>query len=321
MTTHAPSPVHRSIRVPVAPARAFEIFTGSMRDWWHPSLSVNPTRAPIADIILEPQVGGRWYERGTDGSEWEWARVLVWEPARRLVVDWHPEGRSTEVEVCFDGPAPRATNVTLIHRGFEHFGEGAEHARAMHDDAWRDLLGRFTTMVEEHGPVHPDDLATGRAGRVAARAVTDGDTILATVDIPAAPVRIFRALTTVETEQWWGAPDTYRVTEWQSDLRVGGRWSLVVRLPDGGVFPAGGEYLHIDAPHRVTLTRHYDFDYPELGRRDTTVTYRLDPIRTGTRVTVRQDGFAGLRGAADHHAEGWVGFLDYLVDHVRAEAR
>lgn len=106
---------------------------------------------------------------------------------------------------------------------------------------------------------------------------------------------------------------------WHADVRVGGRWSLVVRLPDGAAFPASGEFLEIDAPHRVVQTRRYDWDYPELGRRDTTVTYRLDPISTGTRVTVRQDGFAGLRGPADHHAEGWEGFLGYLADHVRTE--
>ncbi|HEX6814622.1 MAG TPA: SRPBCC family protein, partial [Gemmatimonadaceae bacterium] len=91
-------------------------------------------------------------------------------------------------------------------------------------------------------------------------------------------------------------------------------------LADGSIFPASGEYLAIEAPRRIVLTRRYDWDYPELGRRDTTVTYVLDPIPAGTRLTVRQDGFAGLRGPADHHADGWLGFLAYLGQYVRSTA-
>jgi hypothetical protein len=61
-----------------------------------------------------------------------------------------------------------------------------------------------------------------------ARAVTDGDTILGGVDVKTTPERAFRALNTEELERWWGSPDTYRMTEWKADLRVGGRWSVLV---------------------------------------------------------------------------------------------
>jgi uncharacterized protein YndB with AHSA1/START domain len=37
-----------------------------------------------------------------------------------------------------------------------------------------------------------------------ARAITDGDIVLATVDVAATPERVFRALTTDEAERWWG---------------------------------------------------------------------------------------------------------------------
>src|SRR5438128_1430296 len=108
-----------------------------------------------------------------------------------------------------------------------------------------------------------------------ARAVTDGDTILATVDITAPPEHVFRALTTEEAERWWGSPDTYRVTDWKADVRVGGLRSLVVRRPDGSSFPASGKFLEIDAPSKIVKTRKYDWDCPVLGRRDSTVTYSL----------------------------------------------
>lgn len=312
----AVSPIRRSIHVPVAPARAFEAFTAHVADWWNRAYTANPTRAPITDIVFETNTGGRWYERGADGSECEWARLLVCTPPHRLVLDWHVAGRSTELEVRFDGPAPRRTDITVTHSGFESFGNDAERVRTAHDDGWDDLLKRLAGFLQTSRQA---DAARTECSSPTPRSVTDGETVLATMDLPASPERIFRALTTEETEQWWGAPDTYRVTAWQSDLKVGGRWSVSIRLADGSLFPASGEYLSIDAPHRMIQTRRYDWDYPELGQRDTTVTYLLDPIASGTRVTVRQDGFAGLRGPADHHAEGWEAFLRYLADYVAGE--
>ncbi|MBX6331269.1 MAG: SRPBCC domain-containing protein [Gemmatimonadaceae bacterium] len=312
--TPGATPIRRSVHVAVEPARAFDLFTTHVGAWWNPIYSGNPTKAPIANVVLEARVGGRWYERGTDGSECEWARVLACEPPSRLLLDWHIAGQPTELEVTFAAPAPRRTDVTIVHRGFEAFGAGAERTRASHETSWEDLLERFAAEVAREVHARPES-----GDGPAPRAVTDGETVLATMDMRATPERIFRALTTSETEAWWGAPDTYQATAWTSDLRVGGRWSVDIRLADGSTFPAGGEYLEIDAPRRVVHTRRYDWDYPELGRRDTTVTYLLEPIDDGTRVTVRHDGFAGLRGPADHHVDGWKGFLQYLARYVDGE--
>jgi uncharacterized protein YndB with AHSA1/START domain len=161
---------------------------------------------------------------------------------------------------------------------------------------------------------------TTDSSRRAPRAVTDGDTILATADVAMPPERVFRALTTDEVERWWGSADTYRVTDWTVDLRVGGRWSLVVRRPDGNTFPAGGKFLEIDAPRKIVQTRQYEWDFPVLGRRETTVAYRLDPIAAGTRVTVRHEGFAGLREPAAEHAAGWERFLGWLDAYPRPDS-
>ena len=149
-----------------------------------------------------------------------------------------------------------------------------------------------------------------------ARAVADGDTILATVDLSAAPESVFRALTSKETERWWGSPDTYRVTDWKAELIIGGRWSLVVRRPDGNIFPASGKFLEVATPGKIVQTRKHDWDFPVLVRRDTTVTYRLDPISNGTRITVRHDGFVGLREPADEHSAGWERFLSWLAAYL-----
>jgi uncharacterized protein YndB with AHSA1/START domain len=145
-----------------------------------------------------------------------------------------------------------------------------------------------------------------------ARAVTDGDMILATMDIAMPPERVFQALNTDEVERWWGSADIYRMTEWKSDLRVGGRWSVLPIGADGSKHPAGGEFLEIDGPRKIVFTRKYEWDFPVLGQRVTTVTYLLDPIETGTRVTIRHEGFAGLRVPAELHAEGWERVLGWL---------
>ncbi len=152
------------------------------------------------------------------------------------------------------------------------------------------------------------------------RALTDGDTVLATIDIAAPPERIFTAMHTDEVEQWWGSPDTYAMRDWRADLVPYGRWSAtIVKPPDDQRLATSGVFLAIDRPGRVVLTRRYEFDYPQFGWRDTIVTYLLAPTPTGTRVTVRQDGFAGATEAADHHAFGWERYLGWLREYCEAK--
>jgi uncharacterized protein YndB with AHSA1/START domain len=148
-----------------------------------------------------------------------------------------------------------------------------------------------------------------------ARAVTDGATVLAAVDVEASAERAFEALNSAEVERWWGAPGLYIMRGWRSDLRVGGQWRVDVCFDDGAVLQAGGEYLAVEAPHRVNLTRRYDWDHPTLGRSVTKVTYRFDPTGSGTRVTVRQDDFGSVETAREH-AAGWERTLDFLCDHL-----
>jgi uncharacterized protein YndB with AHSA1/START domain len=151
--------------------------------------------------------------------------------------------------------------------------------------------------------------------------MTNGETIMASADIGVPPERVFSALVTDEMQRWWGAADTYRMTQWSADLRVGGRWSVVVKTVDGRRLPAGGEFLEIEAPRRIVLTRRYDWDHPTLGRHETRVAYLLEPIAAGTRLTICHGGFAGLGQAAAEHAEGWGQVLGWLQAYVSAGSR
>jgi uncharacterized protein YndB with AHSA1/START domain len=112
----------------------------------------------IAETVLEPRVGGRIYDRGTDGSECAWADVLAYEPPDRIVFSWNigptwqvetdPERRS-EVEVRFIAEAPDRTRVELEHRNIDRHGESWEGVRAgvASPDGWPLYLRRFGEVL------------------------------------------------------------------------------------------------------------------------------------------------------------------------------
>ena len=153
-------------------------------------------------------------------------------------------------------------------------------------------------------------MTTTTEKKSSARAIADvgAGMLFATVDIAATPERVFRALTTDEVTRWWGSPDTYRTTLWVGDLRVGGKWRTEGASADGKPFQVSGEFLEVDPPRKVAFTWRADWD----GNNLTTVTYRLEPIEGGTRVTLRHEGFQGRREACEGHTTGWERVLRLL---------
>ena len=153
------------------------------------------------------------------------------------------------------------------------------------------------------------------------RAVADGGggTIIATAEVAAPPERIFRALTTDEVERWWGAAGFYRWTGWQADLRVQGQWSVTVIFEDGSTNGGSGEFVEIEAPRKIVMTRRFE-QHPLQGARETTIAYRLDPVVAGTRVTVRDEGYIGRSEAAYGNAEHWERVLGWLGAYMESTA-
>jgi len=155
--------------------------------------------------------------------------------------------------------------------------------------------------------------------RQSARAVADlsEGVILATVEVAAAAERVFRALTDPnEIPRWWGSPDTYRTEEWSADLRVGGRWRARGRMADGRAFSVEGEYLELDPPRKLVKTWKPDWDEGRVS----TVTYRIDGIPGGTRVTVRHTGFGERQESCKSHSEGWERVLGFLEKHFSTQS-
>lgn len=154
---------------------------------------------------------------------------------------------------------------------------------------------------------------TAQPKKSAARAIADVSTgtLLATVEIAVPPERVFRALTSEELTSWWGAPDAYQTTSWRGDLRPGGQWRCEGRSLNGDAFAVEGEFLEVDPPHKLVQTWKPGW---ETGPA-TTITYRLEPIEGGTRVTVRHEGFADRVESCRSHTNGWERVLGWLAHH------
>jgi uncharacterized protein YndB with AHSA1/START domain len=154
----------------------------------------------------------------------------------------------------------------------------------------------------------------------APKAVVDADAgiIIATAEISASPEQIFKAFTTDEVERWWGHPDYYRWTNWKADLKVGGQWSVKVALADGGTNGGGGEFAELDEPHKIVMTRRFD-EHPLLGKRETTITYRMNPTENGTFLTLHDEGFIGKSEAAFGNAEHWERVLGWLETYFKQQ--
>jgi len=150
------SVVHRQIVVDAPIERAFAVFTERFGDVKPPDHTL--LAAPIAETVFEPRVGGHVYDRGVDGSECRWSRVLVFEPPHRVVFSWdiNPQWqidsdaeRASEVEVSFTAETPERTRVVLEHRNLDRHGEGWEGLRegVGGDGGWPLYLGRFADLV------------------------------------------------------------------------------------------------------------------------------------------------------------------------------
>jgi uncharacterized protein YndB with AHSA1/START domain len=156
MTQAADVVVRRHIVVEAPIERAFAVFTGRFGDFKPPEH--NMLGAPIAETVFEPRVGGHIYDRGADGSECRWARVLAYEPPDRVVFSWDisPQwqietelGNTSEVEVTFVAETPQRTRVELEHRHLDRHGSGWQGLRdgVAHDEGWPLYLDRYAALL------------------------------------------------------------------------------------------------------------------------------------------------------------------------------
>jgi uncharacterized protein YndB with AHSA1/START domain len=148
--------VRKSVIVKAPIARAFTVFTEQFNLWWPKTHHIGKVEPFTA--ILEPREGGRWFERGADGSECEWGKVLVYSPPTRVAVSWHLDAtyaydpdssRASRVEVTFHDEGNGRTRVELVHSQLDRHGADWEKVRESVGSAggWVGILERYAAIA------------------------------------------------------------------------------------------------------------------------------------------------------------------------------
>jgi uncharacterized protein YndB with AHSA1/START domain len=152
-----PNCVRKVVSVDVPQAIAWRVFTQNMGKWW-PLATYKIGKARAVDAIIEPRQGGRWYERGDDGSICDWGRVITWEPHSRLVLtwdidaNWHYDSKlNTELEIRFIPEHANRTRVELEHRRLDRYGARRDEMRTIFDKTgdWGKLLAAFAALATQ----------------------------------------------------------------------------------------------------------------------------------------------------------------------------
>jgi len=147
-----PNSVRKTVTVQAPLALAWKVFTEKMGTWW----PLAAYKIGKANAVIEPHVGGRWYERGDDGSTCQWGSVLSWEPPSRLVLSWDIDANwqydpdlGTEIEVRFIAQGSASTRVELEHRKLDRFGARRDEMRRIFETEgdWGRLLTAFAARA------------------------------------------------------------------------------------------------------------------------------------------------------------------------------
>jgi hypothetical protein len=124
-----------------------------MDGWW--PASHHTGKAPFEAIIVEPRLGGRWFERDAAGVETNWGRVIDWSPPGRLLLAWQLNAQfqydpdfETELEITFVALAA-GTRVRLEHRDLERFGADADRIAEMLRGGWPTIVEAYSTFADQ----------------------------------------------------------------------------------------------------------------------------------------------------------------------------
>lgn len=157
MTTQtSATAVHTSITVDAPVERAFKVFTEEIGSWWNPDHHL--LDGELAEMIFEPREGGHIIDRGVDGSECRWSRVLAYDPPDSVVFSWDINlewkletdlEKTSEVEIRFIADGPERTVVELEHRNLDRHGDGWEAMRDSvgAEDGWGSGLALYAGRI------------------------------------------------------------------------------------------------------------------------------------------------------------------------------
>jgi hypothetical protein len=142
-------PVQHRVKVRLAPAAAFELFTRQLACWW-PFRGHSCFGDDAADVTFEPRVGGAVTEVARSGERVAWGTLTEWSPPEAFAMRWYPgldEREATSLRVSFV-PVGDGTEVSVQHGGWEARGAAAADKRNQYDGGWPATLAAFRAAAE-----------------------------------------------------------------------------------------------------------------------------------------------------------------------------
>lgn len=143
--------IKKELTVEASQATAFKVFTTKMDLWWPRTHHIGS--APMTEMVLEPNLNGRWYSRHEDGAEAEVGYVSTWQPNNLLVLVWQINGDFkfdpalvTEVEVHFIADGPKSTQIKFEHKNLDRL-VGAKAVESM-DQGWGYIMDLYKQIAE-----------------------------------------------------------------------------------------------------------------------------------------------------------------------------
>jgi len=152
----------------------------------------------------------------------------------------------------------------------------------------------------------------------------DDATLILKRVLNATPELVFRAWTTPEHIQQWMRPEPGMVVPSVSlDLRVGGKFRIQMKNPDGEFFTAVGEFREVKAPERLVYTWDWEKDgsgteFGEVEGKTSLITVEFLKRSKGTEFVMTHTRFATVE-SRDSHARGWVKTVESLAAFVEKE--
>jgi uncharacterized protein YndB with AHSA1/START domain len=123
----------------------------------------------------------------------------------------------------------------------------------------------------------------------------------------AAPEKVYAAWTQpAQIAQWFG-PDAGGVQRAETDLRTGGRFTIVFNTEDGEEHQVNGVYREVVRNQKLVFT----WAWRSTPERESLVTVLIEPDGAGSMLTLIHEQFFD-EAARDRHRHGWTGSLDKL---------
>jgi hypothetical protein len=144
----APITIAFDVACPVE--HAFTTWTSDIGSWWPPDHTMTGTSD--VEVVLQNRLGGRIFERASDGAEHDWGEVTVWEPPNQLGYRWHlgrDRSDATEVNIRFLAQSSDRTRIEIEHRGWQRLGSSAAEWRERNVIGWDSLLPNYLAAIEK----------------------------------------------------------------------------------------------------------------------------------------------------------------------------